>query len=391
METPSHTARAAAAAGTGPNAHEAAQAALTEVGARLDGTAVTLAVVFLGAAYADQVDDVRQLVVDRLAPEVLVGVTAQGVIAGPTELETAASLSIWAAALPGATVTPLRCPPGTRLDDAPSWPDIPADAHGLVVLADPFTFLADAFLAWAHESRPRLPVMGGLASGAMQPGGNRLLLDGEVYRDGAVAVALGGTVTVTPLVSQGCRPIGPSYAVTGADGNVIRELGGQRALDRVDQLFAEADDLDRRRMQAGLHIGLAVDEYADDHELGDFLVRNVRGADRDQGAVAVGDLVSLGQTVRFHLRDADSADQDLRQRLARPLTPVPEAALLFTCNGRGSRLFGTRDHDAELVHEALGGVPVAGFFAAGELGPVGGRSHLHGFTASLMAISTSGG
>lgn len=384
-------ARAAAAAGTGSDATEAVEAALAQVRAGLGEAPATLAVVFLGGGYAYCVDRVRDAVAEQLHPEVLVGVTAQGVIAGAAEIETDTSLSVWAAFLPGAVCTPLRYPaPASGVESAAVWPDVPADAHGLVMLADPFTFPAEEFLGWVNHAHPGLPVSGGLASGSTRGGGNRLLLDRGIYVDGAVAVALGGDVRLTPLVSQGCRPVGPSYVVTSSDRNLIAELGGKPAVERIHQVYAEADDADRRRMRAGLHIGLVIDEYADEHETGDFLVRGVLGADPARGVVAVGDLVDVGQTVRLHVRDADSADEDLRRLIAQ-LTPepAPDAALLFTCNGRGSQLFGHPDHDAVLVHEALRGTPLAGFFAAGEFGPVGGRSHLHGFTASLLAISTA--
>lgn len=383
-------ARAAAAAGAGPDAADAADAALREVSAALEDTDVTLAMVFLGGGYADRAEEVRDLVAERLAPDVLVGVTAQGVIAGAAEIEHATSLSVWAAALPGAVCTPLRYPPPMPGAEATAvWPEFPEDASGLVLLCDPFTFHADDLLAWVNQAHPGLPVMGGLASGSAQPGGNRLLLDGAVYADGAVGIALGGSVRLTPLVSQGCRPVGSSYVVTGSERNIITQLGGRPAVDRIRQVYAEADEADRQRMAAGLHIGLVIDEYADEHGTGDFLVRSILGADEEHGALAVGDVVSVGQTVRFHVRDAESADEDLRRLLLSDSPrPVPDAALLFTCNGRGSHLFGSPHHDAELVSEALGGAPLAGFFAAGELGPVGGRSHVHGFTASLLTVST---
>jgi small ligand-binding sensory domain FIST len=367
------------------------EAALAQVRAGLGGAPATLAVVFLGGGYAYCVDQVRDAVTTELDPEVLIGVTAQGVIAGAAEIENDASVSVWAAVLPGTVCTPLRYPaPAGGIEPPAVWPDVPADAHGLVMLADPFSFPADGFLAWVNQARPGLSVSGGMASGSTQGGGNRLLLDRGIYVDGAVAVALGGSARLVPLVSQGCRPVGPSYVVTSADRNLIVELGGKPAVERVHQVYAEAGDADRRRMRGGLHIGLVIDEYADDHETGDFLVRGVLGADPARGVVAVTDLVNVGQTVRLHVRDADSADEDLRRVIA-PLTPesAPDAALLFTCNGRGRQLFGQPDHDAALVHEALNGAPLAGFFAAGEFGPVGGRSHLHGFTASLLAISTT--
>lgn len=381
-------ARAAAAAGTGPDAAEAVEAALAQVRAELSGEAATLAIVFIGSQYVDHADHVRAAVADGLEPDVLLGVTAQGVIADNAEIETAASLSVWAAALPGAVCTPLRYP--SPSGGSATWPTIPPDAKGVVALADPFGFPVSEFLAWVDQARPGLPVAGGLASGGQGFGGNRLLLDDAIYSDGAVAVAIAGPVRVTPLVSQGCRPVGPSYVVTRADRNLIAELGGQPALERVQQVYDAADESDRDRMRSGLHIGLVIDEYAEEHSTGDFLVRGVLGADPTAGTLAIGDVVHVGQTVRLHVRDAVSADEDLRRLLARlPSGPDPDAALLFTCNGRGSRLFGRPDHDATMVRDALGGVPLAGFFAAGELGPVGGRSHVHGFTASLLTITVT--
>jgi small ligand-binding sensory domain FIST len=381
-------ARAVAAAGTGPDVAEAVDAVLAQVRAGLEGETATVAVVFLGGAYVDRAEQVRAAIADALDPETLVGVTAQGVIADNAEIESAASLSVWAATLPGTVCTPLRYP--SPAGGAAVWPDISSGAKGVVVFADPYGFPAGEFLAWVDHTSPGLPVMGGMASAAHGIGGNRLLLDDAVYTDGAVAIAFEGNVRLTPLVSQGCRPVGPSYAVTSADRNIITELAGQPALERVQQVYDAADESDRQRMRSGLHIGLVIDEYADEHGSGDFLVRGVLGADPQQGTVAIGDVVHIGQTVCLHVRDAVSADEDLRRLLARvPSEPVPDAALLFTCNGRGSRLFGRPDHDATLVREALGGAPLAGFFAAGEFGPVGGRSHLHGFTASLLTFSVT--
>lgn len=383
-------AKAVAAAGIGPDAAEAVEAALTQVSAGLGDARATLAVVFLGSDYANRAEEVRATVAKSLDPEVLVGVTAQGVIADSAEIETGASLSVWAAALPGAVCTPLRYPPPADGTGMTVWPDVPSSTRGLVVLADPMTFPAEEFLTWVQQSRPGLTVSGGLASGSTRGGGNRLLLDDEVHTDGAVAVALGGSVRLTPLVSQGCRPVGPSYVVTRSQRNLIVELGGKPAVERIRQVYATADKADRDRMRTGLHIGLVIDEYAERHETGDFLVRPVLGADPDNAAVAVGDVVRVGQTVRLHVRDADSADEELRRLVTGlPSGTAPDAALLFTCTGRGSRMFAQPDHDAALVHEALGSVPLAGFFAAGEVGPVGGRSHLHGFTASVVALSTT--
>jgi len=224
--------------------------------------------------------------------------------------------------------------------------------------------------------------IGGMASGAAGPGDTRLFLDHSVANSGAVVARLPGGVDVRALVSQGCRPIGPSYTVTKAEGNVIVELAGNPPLERLREVLAGADQRDRALIARGLHIGRVIDEYAADPGRGDYLIRAVIGADPRTGAIAVGDVVSVGETVRFHVRDADAADDELRHMLG-TVEDRPSAALLFTCNGRGSRMFSVPDHDAALVWKELGEAPLAGFFCAGEVGPVGGRNFLHGFTASL--------
>jgi small ligand-binding sensory domain FIST len=212
------------------------------------------------------------------------------------------------------------------------------------------------------------------------------VLDTEVRNGGAVGAVLSGGVVVRPLVSQGCRPVGSPATVTRADRNVIIELGGQTPLERIRDMFGAADPAERALMQQGLHIGRVIDEYKTEFRRGDFLIRSVMGADPESGAVAVGDYVEVGETVQFHVRDAGSADEDLKTMLATVAQP-PAGALLFTCNGRGTYLFGVPDHDARAVQASFGRLPLAGLFCAGEIGPVGGRNFLHGFTASLALFT----
>ena len=197
---------------------------------------------------------------------------------------------------------------------------------------------------------------------------------------------LGGPVSVRTVVSQGCRPIGHTMIVTKAEQNIIRELGRRPALEVLREMFQELSEDDQRRVQDGLHIGRVINEYQEMFQRGDFLVRNVIGAD-DSGAIQITDLVRVGQTVQFHVRDAETADEDLRSlfmHATRPARRRPAGALLFTCNGRGTRLFGKPNHDVSLIHEILGPIPVAGFFAMGEIGPIGGQNFVHGFTASMV-------
>src|SRR5262249_46484718 len=215
-------------------------------------------------------------------------------------------------------------------------------------------------------------------------GSGPLVLNETAVEVGAVGVLIRGPVPVRAVVSQGCRPIGRPFLVTKARDNVIEELGGRTPLDCLREVYEGLSEPDRALFQHGLHLGLVMNEYRDRFGRGDFLIRNIFGLDRDSGALAAADRIRTGQTVQFQVRDAASADADLRELLRGGKSAA--AALLFSCNGRGTRMFPKPDHDANVVAEELGPVPLAGLFAAGELGPVGGRNFLHGYTASVAVF-----
>jgi small ligand-binding sensory domain FIST len=372
---------------TDPDAAAAARAAAAEAAGHLGGEACDLAVVFFSPHHRPGVGPLVAAVHETLAPRALIGAVGVSVIGGAREVEDGPAVSVWAARLPETAVVPFalehrETPDG---DAFLGWPlEVPEGAAG-IALADPFTFPADRWLDRLAAWHPGLLVIGGMASGGRMPGEHLLVAGTEVRDGGCVGVLVAGRVKVRPLVSQGCKPVGMPYVVvTAAERNVVLSLGGRPPLERIRETFAAAPEEDRRAMQLGLHVGLVVDERKSEFGRGDFLVRNLIGADERSGAVAVGDLVRIGETVQFHVRDAASADEDLRRTLAG--APPAAGALLFTCNGRGRRLFGVPDHDARAVTEALG-VPLAGLFCAGELGPVGGRTYLHGFTASLALFT----
>jgi small ligand-binding sensory domain FIST len=366
--------------------HPVASTAVGEVVGQVierGGARPDLALLFATGAHTERMDDITAAVRSLLSPATLVGATAVSVIGGPQEVEERPGLSLWA----GHTgpVRPLRL---DAIRDGESWnvvglpDDLSPDEHRTVLLVtDPFTFPVEAFVDALGDQRPNLTVLGGIASAARTMGGNRLVLDGTVHDDGAVGVLLPPGLVTRPVVSQGCRPVGDPFIVTKATGNLLEELGGRSALDRLQQLLDTASPEDHALLARGLHIGIVIDERKETYGRGDFLVRNVVGADRSRGALAVGDEVEVGTTVQFHVRDAATADEDLRALL---LGPPARSALLFTCNGRGVRLFGEPDHDASLVHAATGRGAVAGMFCAGELGPIGDRTFLHGFTASVL-------
>lgn len=346
--------------------------------------AVDLALVFVSPHHAGAMEDIAGAVRSLLRPGLLLGCTAVAVVGGSREVEDEPGVSVMAAGFSAARITPVRL----QVEPTPDGPAVTGWPQGanegtLVGLADPFTFPGDGFLHRLNQDLPAVAAIGGLASAAQGPGGNRLALDDDVFVDGAVGALIHGGVDVTTVVSQGCRPIGRPWVVTKSAGNVIHELAGRPALERLSQTVAALSDAERELLERGLHIGLVVDEHRTEFGRGDFLVRNVMGIDQASGAVAVGDLVEVGQTAQFHVRDAASADEDLREMLA---GADADAALLFTCNGRGRHLFGEPDHDAGVIDSLLGPLPVAGMFCAGELGPVGGRNFLHGFTASLALL-----
>lgn len=346
------------------------------------GEAPDLAVLFVTAPHLGLVGEIAETVRTALRPGTLLGVTASSVLGGPREVEDGPAVSLWA----GRTgpVEPVRLET-QRLDGG--WaltglPVLPADdPRVLVLLTDPFTIPADGVLQRLAAKAPSLTVMGGLASAAQAPGGNRLVLDDRVFDGGAVGALLDPAIVTGAVVSQGCRPVGQAYVVTRATDNVIHDLAGMPALDRLREIVAALPPEDRELVQHGLHVGRVIDERRATFDRGDFLVRGVVGGDPEAGDLAIGDVAEVGATVQFQVRDADSAHDDLRRLLA---GRDGRAALVFTCNGRGTHLFGEPDHDARLVHEQVGRGAVAGMFCAGELGPVADRNFVHSYTASVL-------
>ena len=386
--------RYAAALSQHPSAVEAVAECTGSLLERLDGARPDVVVLFMSEHYRDAAHDIADVIHKLVEPQTLIGTTA-GMVAGHAlEVEDGPALSVWAGCFGGGHARSLRLdavpgPDGVRLD---GWPDDLPASGTLILLADPFTFPAGDFLELCNRKVSGLTVSGGLASGARAPGGNVLLVDHDTYNRGAVGVLLDDAVPVWTAVSQGCRPIGRPFTVTSAERNVVRELGGKTPLERLQEIADTAGDDERALLRGGLHVGIVVDEHRADFVRGDFLVRNVTGADPDTGALAVGELVEVGQTLQFHVRDADCAHEDLELVAAHALQGEGDpatAALLFTCNGRGSHLFGYPHHDAATL-EQLGddALELAGMSCAGEIGPVGGRAFLHGFTASMLLFGS---
>jgi len=374
--------------------HEAVAAAVADLG--MPGAVgaqppiADLAVVFVSAAYGPAIRPVMEHIADLIPARRLLGSTAEGILAGDREYEGGPAVVVWLARLPGSQLETFSLEYTQTADGGmfAGWPASLAEARRgdatVLLLADPFSFPVDAFIRRLEEEHPGVPIVGGMASGGGEPGSNTLAVDSRTYDSGGVGVVVGGAVRIRPVVSQGCRPIGRPLVITRAEENLILELGGAPALQRLREMYGDLDDTDRELVRSSLHVGRAASEYRDVFRRGDFLVRNVLGADPDSGVIAVGDTIRTGQTVQFHVRDAASADDDLRELLCgSPGEADPAGALVFTCNGRGSRLFAEPSHDARCLQRCLGPLPAAGFFAQGEIGPIGERTFLHGFTASI--------
>ena len=356
--------------------------------ADLDGRC-DLALVFAGASHLGHGKAILDAVHRRLEPARLIGCGAGGVVAPGREVEEGPGAVVWGLSAPGARIETHRL--SARRDgdeiEIDGMPDRDLGPDAIIVLVDPYTFSAEALLARLNEERPAAPALGGLASAAAA-GSASLFCDGDVVDQGAVACTIEG-LEVVPCVSQGATPVGPEMTITACEGNSISELASTPAIDRLREAIAELEPSERELAAQGLLLGVVIDENQPSYDRGDFLVRPIVGADESAQTIVIGERVRVGQTVRMHVRDPASADEDLRDalgvRAAALGTEGAAGVLLFTCNGRGRHMFALPNHDVDAVEDALG-APAAGFFCAGEIGPVGGTNFLHGFTATMAVF-----
>lgn len=362
-----------------------------DVSAQLNGARPDLSFLFVTRDHAPAFEHLVETVGGGNFSRHLLGCTAESIAAGNREIEEGPALCLWSALLPGAEIEPFHVafeatPDGPICDGLPDPPAAVQDTRALFLLGDPYSCAVDTLISRVADDWPGIPLIGGMASGGAAPDENRLAMDSAIFSSGGVGMVIRNGPGIRSVVSQGCRPIGSTFVITKVQDNIILELGGKTALSRLEQTYAGLSEEDRHLIRRGLHMGIAMTEFKQSFSRGDFLISNVLGADRESGAIAIGNLVRTGQTVQFHIRDADAADEDLRHMLAAARAQgnaASQGALLFNCNGRGTNLFPKPDHDAGVIQELCGPLPLAGFFAQGELGPVGGRNYIHGFTASI--------
>lgn len=383
-----------AVSGTTDSAQAAEEVSL-QVRERLAGQRTDLAVLFVSGEHAAAEQQVNDTVLERVGPRVLIGCSAGGVIGDGREIEDRPGLSLTVAHLPGVELTPFHLrttemppsgAPAARWREALRLPES-ADPAAFLVLADSLTFRTEPLLEALDRHFPLARKLGGLASGRQGGPGNTLTLGDRRLEGGAIGVALSGRVEVDTVVAQGCRPIGEPMVVTGARGSLLLQLDGRSLVSVLRDLYEGLGEDDQRLFRHSLFLGVGMRDDLTEYGPGDFLIRNVAGIDPQSEGLVVGAQLREHQVVQFHLRDATAADQDLEHCLERAAGLAngasPHGALLFSCLGRGTHLFGYPDHDTDSFRRHFGSVPLGGFFCNGEIGPVMGRTFLHGYTSSF--------
>lgn len=360
---------------------------------QLETPQVSLGMVFMTPhffPYAAQVLETLRL---HARIPLLVGCSSESLVCGRHEIEEKPGLVLGLYYLPGAKLTAKRFTQ-EQVDscaDRSYWQEemgvMREDTNGWLVFADPFNLDAENWLKQWNAAYAPLPIVGGLASGIYQERNTQIYLNGDVFEEGGVALSVAGDVEITSVISQGCTPIGETWTITRTDGNLIFEIGNRPAYAILTETFEKLPDNEKVRLRGNLFVGLVVNEYLEEFHRGDFLIRNLVGGDPNKGVLVVGAYPRAGQTIQFQRRDAAAATEDMHALLERAKKNLQGRTIfggsLHCCNGRGTGLFGEPNHDADMIQRELGTTALTGFFCNGEIGPIGDKNFLHGYTASL--------
>jgi small ligand-binding sensory domain FIST len=360
---------------------------------QLGSRPVSLGLVFIAPRFFPQAKQILEILRVHARVPLLTGCSSQGLIAAGEEVEEDAGITLGLYSLPGAElaashftqeqVEEANGPGYWRLETGRE----PEQTNGWLVFIDPFHLDSEAWMRGWNEAYAPLPVLGGLAGGPFTEQLTQVYLNGEVFEEGGVALSVGGAVRLAGVTSQGCTPIGETWTLTRVEQNIIHQIGNRPAYEVLAETFNQLSPDQQHKARGNLFIGLVVNEYLEEFHRGDFLIRNLLGADPRSGSIAVGALPRAGQTIQFQRRSAAAATEDMQELLARTQARLSGDTLyggcLCCCSGRGRNLFGRPNHDAQMVQERLGPIGLAGFFCNGEIGPVGEKNFLHGYTASL--------
>ena len=363
----------------------------TELREQFPGEEISLGIVFTSPQFFDNADELLEILRVHARIPLLVGCSSGSLIANAQELEKDSGFVLSLHHLPGADLSGIHFTQAQveQGDREGFWREKTGvlESNGWLVFADPFQINGEQWLDQWNATWPSAPILGGLASGDQEQQRIQVYLNGKVYEEGGVALNVSGYVALRSVISQGCTPIGETWTITRAEHNVVHEIGNRPAYEVLVETFEGLSESDKEKTRGNLFVGMVVNEYLDEFHRGDFLIRNLIGADPKDGAIAVGALPRAGQTLQFQRRDARAAGEDLDELLHRATESLEDVSVyggcLCCCNGRGTNLFGASDHDAGLVQHHLGDIGLSGFFCNGEIGPVGQNNYLHGYTASL--------
>lgn len=368
---------------------EAVAELLAPIDRRVTPGMVDLALCFFTSHFRAEAEQIAERIGAMFPSATVIGCTADGTIGLDRELERIPSISLLAGSLPDVVVRPFHIREAD-LAEAKSpahWERLfgvgRESQPAFIALGDPFRVPLHGFVDRINEAFPKAPLLGGVASGAHEPDGNALVLNDAIHTDGIVGVSLSGAFEVAAVVSQGCRPIGKSLVITKGERNVVHHLGGKPALEQLRNVLESLSEEDEQLARQSLFVGRVIDEFKPAFTRGDFLIHNILGADRKTGSMAIAGYAKVGATVQFHVRDAASADEDLRTLLTKHAGRDVRGGLLFGCNGRGTNMWPQPGHDVGVLREVFPDLPVAGFFCGGEFGPIGDKNFIHGFTASI--------
>tara|TARA_Y100001936_G_scaffold229029_1_gene250766 strand:- start:16429 stop:17619 length:1191 start_codon:yes stop_codon:yes gene_type:complete len=365
---------------------------------KLNGKKADLVILFVSSHHSINYEKIASLFSEKINTKCIIGCSAAGVIGNGHEVERRAGIAACAAYLPNVEITPFHIQQNKlpNEDANPNeWFNITGlrsdNCKAMMILPDPFTIRSDNLLAGLDYAFPETTKIGALASGGGQPGSNALFINNKSYTYGAVGVGFSGDLSVETIVAQGCRPIGEPMIVTDADINVINKIGDKTPLEILGEIFEKSSIREKRLIRRSLQIGIIMDRFSSVNDE-EFLIRNILGADEEDGSIAIGEMINEGQIIQFYIRDAKTADEDLKIILEKYADKFEgnklESALLFSCLGRGQYLYGAPNHDTNLFTNIVGDIPITGFFSNGEIGSIGDQTFLHGYTSSFALFKS---
>jgi len=381
-----------------------------------------LAFLFVSQQYAENFEDIVKVAHEILGDDyTLLSIVGGGVVGDGLESDNpgAPSMSLLSGIVPAdAAVEVFMFGP----DEQPPPPESLAwnaigraqDTPSYIMFADPFGKIQEVINGLDSSGNSREEGSAVVAGGISCPlfgdnEGSTVALNGKTYPKGSVlGVGLSGSLGIQAVVAQGCRPLGKLYEVTKGGENFIEELDGRPAVEVLADIAQGSDisEEDKQNIQKyGIMIGLAT-PGAKDVQMGDYLIRQILGFRAP--AVMVGAEVKTGDLLKFHVRDPKAALQDMENMIGRAKTERlftnagrPLAALQISCVARGRSLFGRPNVDIDCVKGLLqqqeddNAAAIGGFFANGEIGPIGIAgvgitskvTHMHGFTTVACTIT----